>query len=309
MAIVEAMVVQQSNDALTTRMSAQNLSTDEAVPPSTRLDVFAWLVSNRITHQLAIWGGRFLPLLLVAEHPRSGGTWLSHMLADYLQIPFPKYLRRPTSFEAVVHSHLPYSPRLRRAVFVKRDGRDVVVSTYFKVLKSLHARNADNAISSKVLRRYPSFAGATGELEDTRARLPRFITEWWRRPPGCRINWEDYSKAWINNDGNVVVTSYETLRGNCESELSRIIGSISPRPIDQSRLAAIVAKYSFEAQTGRRPGNEDSQSNKRKGIIGDWRNYFTAEAAKEFNRLGGRALIALDYEADDSWVSTSCSRI
>jgi hypothetical protein len=222
-----------------------------------------------MTHQLAIWGGRFVPLLLVAEHPRSGGTWLAHMVADYLQIPFPKYLRRPVSFEAVIHTHLPYSRRLRRAVFMKRDGRDLVVSAYFKLLQGFGQSPHACGLPKKYLLRYPSLNGATGHLEDTRARLPGFIREWWRRPPGCRMNWEHYSTAWLNHSGNVVVSSYEALRSDCQTELTRILQRLTTYPIDRERLVSTVQRYTFETQTGRRPGDEDPQSNKRKGIVGD----------------------------------------
>ena len=300
------MVVTQVNAAIADPMSFPESSSREERPLSTRLDTTAWLISNRITHQLAIWGGRFIPLLLVAEHPRSGGTWLAHMLADYLQIPFPKYLRRPTNFEAVVHTHLPYSPRLRRAVFVKRDGRDLVVSSYFYVLKRLLPLAPGDSRRRKYLHRYPSLDGATGDLPDTRRRLPEFIAQWWRRPPGCRLNWEQYSTPWLTGS-NTIVTSYEALRSNCEAELRRIVPSISSQPIDDPRIAATVTRHSFEAQTGRRPGDEDALSNKRKGIVGDWRNYFSSAAATEFSRLGGQTLITLGYEIDNSWITTCCS--
>jgi hypothetical protein len=224
------------------------------------------------------------------------------MLADYLQLPFPKYRRCPVSFEAVVHTHLRYSPRLCRAAFVKRDGRDLVVSSYFKLLNELVNLHADNLQFRKYKRRYPSLMGATGDVDDTRKRMPSFIGEWWRRPPGCRLNWEDYSMSWLNNNGNVVVTSYEKLRSDCETELRRMVQRLSSQSIDRERLAATVLKHSFETQTGRRPGEEDAQSNKRKGIVGDWRNYFTPAAVKEFHRLAGRTLISLGYETNDSWV-------
>jgi len=33
-----------------------------------------------------------LPIYMVTEYPRSGGTWLAQMLADYLEVPFPPLL-------------------------------------------------------------------------------------------------------------------------------------------------------------------------------------------------------------------------
>src|SRR5208283_4194402 len=95
----------------------------------------SWRASNRLTHLVTILRGYSLGLLTVAEHPRSGGTWVAEMLADYFQMPFPKYNRLPLACPAIVHTHLWYSPRMPQAVFVVRDGRDLVVSSYFSILK------------------------------------------------------------------------------------------------------------------------------------------------------------------------------
>ena len=36
------------------------------------------------------WGDKF-PFYFVCEYPKSGGTWLSRMVSDYLKIPFPQH--------------------------------------------------------------------------------------------------------------------------------------------------------------------------------------------------------------------------
>ena len=40
----------------------------------------------------------------------------------------------------------------------------------------------------------------------------------------------------------------------------------------------------------------------RKGIVGDWKNYFNKEAREIFNHYAGDQLIKLGYEKDRSWV-------
>jgi len=56
--------------------------------------------------------------------------------------------------------------------------------------------------------------------------------------------------------------------------------------------------------SGREPGSEDQTAELRKGIVGDWRNHFTREAAEVFERHAGKELLLLGYETSADWVST-----
>ena len=49
---------------------------------------------------------------------------------------------------------------------------------------------------------------------------------------------------------------------------------------DQVQMARIAAATSFEAMSGRRPGQEDASSFLRKGLPGDWRNGLDADSAE-----------------------------
>ena len=54
---------------------------------------------------------------------------------------------------------------------------------------------------------------------------------------------------------------------------------------------------------GRSAGDNDSPTAKaRKGIAGDWKNYFTQADAKLFLKIAGKQLIETGYEANDDWV-------
>ena len=58
----------------------------------------------------------------------------------------------------------------------------------------------------------------------------------------------------------------------------------------------------FEAMSGRPPGEEDPTAKARKGIVGDWRNYFTLSDGELFDALAGEQLAAVGYEANSDWV-------
>jgi hypothetical protein len=270
-------------------------------PPESCSGEIAWRISNRLTHLIAIAKGHSFPLILVAEHPRSGGTWLCDMLSDYFQIPFPKYSRLPLACPAVVHTHLWYSSRLTRAIFVARDGRDLVVSSYFSTLLHRERLLATGLTRHRHVRSYASLDGATTDPQDCRRRLPQFIREWWSSPVGCRANWAEYTASWTTNP-SVIVTRFELLLGDCNLEMTRIVESLSSKPADRDRLRSTIQKFSFVSQTGREPGQPLPSSNKRMGQVGGWRDFFTYEAATTFQRLAGQMLVKLDYERDNNWV-------
>jgi len=52
---------------------------------------------------------------------------------------------------------------------------------------------------------------------------------------------------------------------------------------------------------GRQRGEEDVHSHVRKGVSGDWRQYFTAPVKVAFKERFGDVLIACGYEKDNDW--------
>jgi DNA gyrase/topoisomerase IV subunit B len=71
--------------------------------------------------------------------------------------------------------------------------------------------------------------------------------------------------------------------------------------VSKGIIQKVVSKYSFENQTKRKPGEENTNSFLRKGVSGDWKNYFNEEAKDIFKRHAGDLLIKLGYEKDLNW--------
>src|SRR5688572_4239666 len=99
---------------------------------ATRTSQRFWFRKVNAAEQLLLLhlAAKRLPIYLVSEFPKSGGTWFSQMLADYLGIPFPRH-RLPRFESCVMHGHYLYHPRFRNAFCMLRDGRDVMVSAYY----------------------------------------------------------------------------------------------------------------------------------------------------------------------------------
>ena len=76
--------------------------------------------------------GNLFPFYYIIEYFKCGGTWLGKMLGTTcMVVPFPQFPVFPVGFEAIIHSHTKYNPRLRRVIYLVRDGRDVMVSYCF----------------------------------------------------------------------------------------------------------------------------------------------------------------------------------
>jgi hypothetical protein len=260
---------------------------------------------RRSTHWIALNFGKVFPFYYVCEYPKSGGTWLSQMLSDYLVIPFPRNYIFPIGFKSVIHNHWPYSPRFDRVLYLYRDGRDIAISNLFHIRRQLmHINNS--IYRNTLLKEYEYLSKKELSKDDIRKYLPNFIKKWYQLPIGTKLNWGCHIEQWAFNRDNVVTLSYEQLKTNCESTLKNTLIKLDIK-VDTKRLAETVDKFSFERQTGRKPGQESAKSFLRKGIMGDWKNYFTQKAGRVFNRFFGDYLIRLGYEKNKHWYK-NCGR-
>ena len=234
-----------------------------------------------------------LPLYIVTEYPKSGGTWVSQMLSAYMRVPFPRN-QRPRIESCIMHGHYLYSPRLRNTICVMRDGRDVMVSAYYHFL---FQTEQNSTYGVKKFRKAMPFK----DYENIRQHLPYFIeymsTQYARQ---MHFTWSEFVLSW--HSSGLLCIHYEDLLIEPLATLSQIIRSIAQIEPDEERIESVVSTYSFEARSGRQPGIERLGSSMRKGISGDWRNKFTREAGEVFDHFCGDALINLGYEEDQTWV-------
>lgn len=256
-------------------------------------------LGTRSTQALAVVAGNMFPYYYVSEYPRSGGTWLGQMLANYLEIPLPQHSALPSMRSVVVHNHWGYSSKLRRVFYLYRDGRDVCTSMYFFCIRALHQEN-------KGMRNYyrgklPATAVQDWTAESAWQHMPEFISVWATNPMGCRITWADHVRQWAFDRPHVVTLSYEALRSDCLSTLEAVIPVHSGKTINGPRLSKVIEENSFSKQSGRQPGQADNQSFMRKGIVGDWQNHFTLEAGMVFDQHCGEVLQRLNYVSDRNW--------
>lgn len=235
----------------------------------------------------------FFPLYVVNEYPKSGGTWLSQMLSEALGVPFPRQ-RLPVLKSSIMHGHYIRPGNISNMVILWRDGRDVLISQYYH---SLFQNETENTRLVNITQKNFNCTNCNDIVNN----LYDFIDYTYNRKITPKFSWADFAAVWAGNP-NAVHVKYEDLRREPASELRRVYNELTGKKLDYQRSVYIAEKYSFARMSGRSPGEENARSFMRKGVIGDWKNYFTSEAKFLFDQVAGESLINLGYERDHSWI-------
>lgn len=260
-------------------------------------------MSSKANRFLAPRFGQALGYILDSEYPKAGGTWFGKMAAEILQLPYPEHNAFPTGCPSILHNHWHWAPGLQPAFYLRRDGRDVMVSLYFHRIRELKAQNP--VAERRFGKRYEKLFGKGWDPDNTIRNMPLFLKDEFAYPRDSRKNWRDHVMGW--HDGGrgregVVYLSYEELLEDAPSTMTRVITEMTGTPPDPWLVTQTTEKYDMRRQTGgRKAGEEDRSSFIRKGVSGDWVNHFTRDTSKLFHELAGDALLALHYEEDPDW--------
>lgn len=199
----------------------------------------------------------------------------------FFDAPFPKNkILSPLFIDFEGFQSIP-KPSDYRAFFVARDPRDIVVSWYFSALYSHKA----NERMSATRKRLQDMSLEAGLIESIRV-LNNTGTF------GAILSWNNASKK----DPNTKVISFENLTGARQLDEFRDLFEHCQIKMKEKDIKKLLADLSFKELSGRHQGNEDKNSHYRKGISGDWKNYFKPEVNKKFSDLTGNLIIALGYQ-------------
>lgn len=237
------------------------------------------------------------PTIFHVTHWKAGSQWVYKILKDCvpdLLIPaevhetqfktkpiqmgkvYPTVYVTKQEYERV---HLPPNSR-RFTVF--RDLRDTLISGYFSIKVS-----------------HPLIAN---RLEYWRKQLLEmsvsdgliYLMEEWL-PPSVAIQ-----KSWLEAGERFI--RYEDLLESDLEILEPVLLEECALPISRQKLHDAVTKNRFERLTrGRERGQENVKSHERKGVAGDWQNYFDDQVKDAFKARFGDLLIATKYERNNEW--------
>lgn len=226
----------------------------------------------------------------IIEHERSGGTWLAHILSNCYNIEFitrtTGWLKKRNGIVRL-HGRHQYTYNNSKQIYILRDGRDVLTSYYFHLFKRLKIKQANYF----------------KDIDDVKINMPQYLSLYFNKKLDNKNVWHLHVSYWIPK--LKIVVKYEDLSKNSYETVKNVLMRLYSTHIDEKRLRKIIANHSFEKVANRQPGQEKRDRFHRKGIIGDWKNYFNRESAEIFNFYAGKTLIEIGYEKDSSWV-TKC---
>lgn len=183
-------------------------------------------------------------------------------------------------------------------VLLVRDGRDVIVSRTFHELSSGGVMLSDPLYGGRMLALQREFLS---DPELFRRQPHRLLgEEQWVRT--LARQWaqqmrHDLAVAGVMREKSVTPVHelrYERMRADVESERASLYRFLGLDPSEAAPVAtANRSAAGFDAET--------PNGFYRKGVVGDWKNYFTDDARRWFKQAAGDQLIALAYEKDGSW--------
>lgn len=267
---------------------------------SAKLSEQARRAAARSTKEILRRHGTELGMLMGCGFPKSGTVWLCQLLGTSLGLPYPRDYRMPIAMPAVIHGHWGYDQRFPKTAYIRRDGRDVIMSRYFYFVRVMGLPKKP-ARSQQLKDLFERLYGPNFDTGAVRANLPRFIEYQFTSSSGPDgLNWAQHVSDWWDRP-HVAQVAYEELLNDPEDSLSRVVAELKGEECDPDVVSMSVARWAFATTSKRRPGQEDRTSFQRKGIAGDWMNYFTPEAAEIFDHYAGDALLELGYVDDRAW--------
>ena len=237
------------------------------------------------------------PTVLHVTHAKAGSQWIHKILhycasdrivtpqygmVQFLQVPVRSGAIYPTLYLTRQELDQVVLPSNSRRFVIIRDLRDTLVSWYFSV-KVSHAIDHPITLEHRVALKARS-------LEDGLI--------WCAENAGFG-RCADIQRSWYDSGERLI--RYEELLKRDEEVLTRLLLDECGLPIGRAHLRAAVHACRFERLTGRSPGVENVSSHERKGIAGDWRNYFTDRVKDVFKDRFGLLLLATGYESDPDW--------
>jgi len=188
-----------------------------------------------------------------------------------------------------------------RVIHIIRDGRDQAVSMLHHVWNRSTDQGGVQPLKPgeferrEIYRQDPKKLLQTGEGMFTEERLRGAARSW-----NARVGKTAQDGPTLLGP-NYTEVRYEDLLERPHEEVGRLAGFLGADTSEKAVHQAVGAASFEKLSRGRERGQEDTSSFYRKGIAGDWKNYFTARDRQIYKEEAGKLLIRLGYERDLDW--------
>ncbi|KAM9301590.1 sulfotransferase 1 family member D1-like [Gastrophryne carolinensis] len=236
--------------------------------------------------------------VVIATYPKAGTTWASEILdmiyhegdtekcrrdAIYFRVPYLEFKvpEVPSGIEILetmpsprlVKTHVPiqlmpesFWERKTKVIYIARNAKDVAVSYYFfhTMVKTLPDPGPWEMFLENYMKGYV-----------------------------CYGSWYDHVKGWWDkrHDYKILYLFYEDMKENPKREIKKMIRFLE-KDMSDDVVERIVHHTSFEEMKNNDMANYKTMQNElidqsktpfmRKGVSGDWKNYFTVAQNEEF---------------------------
>ncbi len=231
--------------------------------------------------------------VFLASYPRSGNTWTRFLLTEILSeesasfdninqvIPeMGIHARAKVEIPGggrLIKTHEPYRKEYKRAVYLVRDFRDVVLSQYARERElGLYKTDFDEYVAAYLDGRLSGFGA-----------------------------WQDHLPTWLDSpladSGNLLVIRFEEMRKNPEPSISKIVDFLG-LPVDSGRIRAAIANNSVERMRAKENAAQSLQKSTgeegrfvRKGAVAGWRDRFSEQQLRLVDQRAGEVLLRAGY--------------
>lgn len=189
----------------------------------------------------------------------------------------PLYLRYP-DFNKL------QKPNTYKIFYIARDPRDLIISNYFSLKYSHDPYNPYILKMREKLNLMSRDDGITEIINSFTAGTKRTLEGWFTQ-----------------KSENIKLILFEDIFGERQFEVFSEVLKHCDIDLSMDEIKTLLEKYSFKNISGRKQGKEDVKHHYRKGMPGDWKNYFTEQQKDIFKNLSGNLLITCGYEKDNNW--------
>lgn len=195
--------------------------------------------------------------------------------------PFPEgTIVSPIYMDYVNYTTIPKPARFK-TFYVIRDPRDLVVSHYFSKRYS-HALMGGIATIREKLNKMSVEDGMIFICQCLKGDGSFNAMRTWGQVP--------------SKDKNTKVFRFEDLTGPDQTKHFKTLCRHLELDLPEEKLEKILSQHSFQRLAhGRKQGEENQNHHYRKGIHGDWKNYFSPKVEEAFAEQAGDLLNVLDY--------------
>jgi hypothetical protein len=188
-----------------------------------------------------------------------------------------------------------------KVIHIIRDGRDQAISMLHHVWNRSTDQGGVQTLKPgeferrEIYRKDPKKLLQTGEGMFTEERLRGAARSWNTRvgktaEDGPALLGPNYTEV-----------RYEDLLERPNQEVGRLARFLGADTSEKAVQQAVDSASFERLSKGRERGQEDTSSFYRKGVAGDWNNYFTERDKQIYKEEAGELLIRLGYERDLDW--------